>query len=172
MGLVNDMPRVKAGLPSAGHSSVDSEIARLRDLDIEALRNRWRTTFRREAPHHLGRHLLFAMIAYRIQAEVIGDLDAETLRLLKQIDLAPSKQTAVPLTQAFDQRKRELSSGAVLTREWNGHHHRVMVVDGGFAWEGRTYNSLSIIAKAITGTKWNGPRFFGLRDSRQAGAPL
>jgi hypothetical protein len=143
----------------------------LRDIDIEALQNRWQMTFRREAPPHLARHLLFAMIAYRIQAEVIGDLDAETRRLLKQVDLAPSKQAAVPLTQAFDQRKRGLSSGALLTREWGGHHHRVMVVGGGFAWEGRTYNSLSKIAKAITGTKWNGPRFFGLRDTKQAEAP-
>ena len=51
-----------------------------------------------------------------------------------------------------------------------GQHHRVMVLDGGFAWEGRTYQSLSQIAKAITGTQWNGPRFFGLRDRRQAEA--
>jgi hypothetical protein len=49
-------------------------------------------------------------------------------------------------------------------REWNGHAHRVMVVDQGFAWSGKTYDSLSKVAFAITGTKWNGPRFFGLRD--------
>jgi hypothetical protein len=157
------MPRTKAGLLGADLRCIDSEIARLREIEIEALRNRWRTTFRREAPPHIARHLLFAIIAYHVQAEVMGDLDAETLRLLKQIDRAPSKQAAVPLTQAFDQRKRELSPGAVLTREWNGHRHRVMVVDGGFAWEGHKYNSLSKIAKTITGTKWNGPRFFGLR---------
>jgi hypothetical protein len=168
---VNDMPRIKVGSLGADPSSVESEISRLRDLDIEALRKRWRTTFRREAPPHLARHFLFAMIAYRFQAEAVGDLDAETLRLLKQVDLAPSKQAAVPLTQAFDQRKRGLCPGALLTREWGGHHHRVMVIDGGFAWEGRTYSSLSIIAKAITGTKWNGPRFFGLRDTKQAEAP-
>jgi len=106
------------------------------------------------------------MIAYRLQAEAMGDLDTETLRFLKQIESAPSKQAAVPLTQAFDQRKRELSAGTVLTREWNSHQHRVIVVDGGFSWEAQTYKSLSEIAKAITGTKWNGPRFFGLRDKR------
>ena len=110
------------------------------------------------------------MIAYRLQAEVLGDLDAETVRFLNTIELAPSKQVAVPLTQAFERRKRDLSVGAVLTREWSGQHHRVMVLDGGFAWEGRTYRSLSEIAKAITGTKWNGPRFFGLREQRQAKA--
>ena len=102
----------------------------------------------------------------------MGDLDAETLRFLKQIDLTPSKQAAVPLTQAFERRRRNLSPGTVLTREWEGQHHRVMVLDGGFAWEGRTYRSLSEIAKAMTGTKWNGPRFFGLRDKKQAGPTL
>jgi hypothetical protein len=58
------------------------------------------------------------------------------------------------------------SRGTMLTREWNGHNQQVMVVDGGFSWDGHIYNSLSEIAKAITGTKWNGPRFFGLRDKK------
>ena len=71
--------------------SLEDEIARLRGLNIETLRARWRTVFRGKAPPHLPRHLLFAMIAYRLQAEVLGDLDAETLRLLKKIELAPSE---------------------------------------------------------------------------------
>jgi len=108
------------------------------------------------------------MLAYRLQAEAMGDLDAETVRFLKQVDLAPSKQAAVPLMQAFERRTRDLSPGTVLTREWSGQHHRVMVLDGGFVWEGRTYSSLSEVAKVITGTKWNGPRFFGLRDKKNA----
>jgi Protein of unknown function (DUF2924) len=98
----------------------------------------------------------------------MGDLDAETVRFLKQVDLAPSKQAAVPLTQAFERRTRDLSPGTVLTREWGGQHHRVTVLDGGFVWDGRPYRSLSEIAKLITGTKWNGPRFFGLRDKKEA----
>jgi DUF2924 family protein len=108
------------------------------------------------------------MIAYRLQTETIGDLDAATVRFLKHVDLVPSKQAAVPLTQAFERRRRDLSPGTMLTREWSGQHHRVTVLDQGFVWEGRTYSSLSEIAKAITGTKWNGPRFFGLRDKKQA----
>ena len=68
------------------------------------------------------------------------------------------------LTSAFDRRRTELKPGTILTREWNGQIHRVMVVDDGFAWNGKTYDSLSKVAFAITGTKWNGPRFFGLRD--------
>jgi len=147
-------------------SAVEAEIARLRGLDVKALRARWRTSFRQDAPPHLARHLLLAMIAYRLQAEAMRDLDAETVRFLKKINLAPSKQAAVPLTKDFEQRTRGLSSGTVLTREWGGQHHKVTVLDGGFVWAGRTYNSLSEIAKAITGTKWNGPRFFGLRGTQ------
>ena len=65
----------------------------------------------------------------------------------------------------MDQRKQGVSPGTVLTREWNGRQHRVMVVNGGFAFEGKTFDSLSKIAFAITGTNWNGPRFFGLRPA-------
>lgn len=161
------MPKARIAAESPEASSVEAEIARLRGLDVKALRTRWRTSFGREAPPYLARHLLFAMLAYRLQAEVLGDLDAETVRFLKQLDLTSSKQAAVPLTQAFERRRRDLSPGTVLTREWEGQHHRIMVLDGGFAWQGRTYSSLSQIAKAITGTKWNGPKFFGLRDQKQ-----
>lgn len=104
------------------------------------------------------------MIAYRIQAEALGDLDAETLRYLKTIQNTGSPVEAITLMDTFSQRRRTLSPGTVLTREWKDRIHRVMVVDGGFAFDGRTYDSLSNIAFAITGTKWNGPRFFGLRD--------
>ncbi len=150
------MPRIKIAAETAETSSVEAEIARLRGLDVKALRARWRMSFGRNAPPHLARHLMFAMLAYRLQVEVLGDLDAETVHFLKQIDLTPSKQAAVPVTQAFERRRRDLLPGSVLTREWEGQHHRVMVLNGGFAWQGRTYNSLSEIAKAITGTKWNG----------------
>jgi hypothetical protein len=161
------MPRVRIAAKALEGSSVDAEIARLRDLGLQGLRARWRTSAGHDAPPHLARHFLFAMLAYRLQAETMGDLDAATVRFLKHVDLAPSKQAAVPLTQAFERRTRKLSPGTVLTRAWSGSHHRVTVLDRGFVWEGRTYRSLSEIAKAITGTKWNGPRFFGLRDKKR-----
>ena len=65
---------------------------------------------------------------------------------------------------SFDQRRTELTPGTVLVREWDRQSQRVMVMADGFAWNGQTYDSLSKVAFAITGTKWNGPRFFGLRD--------
>jgi hypothetical protein len=167
----NEMSRARSVARKTTHVSLEDEIARLRGLDIKALRARWRTVFGGNAPPHLPRHLLFAIIAYRLQAEVFGDLDAETLKLLKKIDLAPSRTEAVPLTEALEQRRRILSPGTILMRDWNGQTHRVMVVGQGFAWEGTTYDSLSKIAQAITGSKWNGPRFFGLRDKSSAEVP-
>ena len=162
------MARVKVGPLLPDVKTLDVEIARLRDLDVRDLQARWRNTFRRAPSPHLPRHLLFAMIAYRIQAEAYGDLDADTLRLLNKVRSVRSGAEVTPLTDVFDRRRRELLPGTVLTREWNRQHHRVMVVADGFAWEGRTYDSLSKIAHAITGTKWNGPRFFGLRDNKPA----
>src|SRR5262245_3730540 len=162
------MPRARIAAKAPESSSVETEIAQLRALGAQGLRARWRASFGQNAPIHLVRHLLFAMLAYRLQAETMGDLDAATVRFLKHVDLAPSKQAAVPLTQAFERRTRNLSPGTVLTREWSGRYHSVTVLDRGFVLEGRTYNSLSEIAKAITGTKWNGPRFFGLRDKKHS----
>ena len=145
-------------------TSIEDEIAHLRGLDLGGLRARWRSVFQRSAPAHLTRHLLFAVIAYRIQADRFGDLDHETRQVL---DRTVAKE-AGPVTSArlasFDQKRTELTPGTVLVREWDRQSQRVMVMADGFAWNGQTYDSLSKVAFAITGTKWNGPRFFGLRD--------
>jgi hypothetical protein len=145
-------------------TSIEDEIAHLRGLDLKGLRSRWQSVFQREAPAHLTRHLLFAIIAYRIQADCFGELDHETKQVL---DRTIAKE-AGPVTSArlasFDQKRTELSPGTVLVREWDRRSERVMVMADGFAWNGQTYDSLSKVAFAITGTKWNGPRFFGLRD--------
>lgn len=143
-------------------SSPEDEIAHLRSLDLKGLRARWTGVFRKPAPVHLPRHLLLGILAYRLQVDALGDLDAESIRLLKQLGAGPME--AARLTADFHLRRVELKPGTILTREWNGHIHRVIVVDAGFAWMGKTFDSLSRVAFAITGTKWNGPRFFGLRD--------
>ena len=146
--------------------SVEVEIAHLRGLDLKGLRSRWQSVFQRSAPDHLTRHLLFAVIAYRLQADRFGDLTHETRQVL---DRTAAKE-AGPETSArlanLDQKRTELSPGTVLVREWNQRSQRVMVMADGFAWKGQTYHSLSEVAFAITGTKWNGPRFFGLRDKQ------
>ena len=143
---------------------VEDEIAHLRGLDLKGLRARWHSVFQRPPPAHLGRHLLFSIIVYRIQVDRFGDLDQETRQLLDRTEAMESGPAMSARLMGFDQKRTELTPGTVLVREWNQHSQRVMVMAGGFAWNGQTYDSLSKVAFAITGTKWNGPRFFGLRD--------
>src|SRR5262249_43501642 len=119
---------------------------------------------RQQSPYHLPRHLLFAVLAYRVQAGELGDLDPATARLLRQIATAGGALGTSRLTQEFGRRRAELKPGTILMREWKAQAYRVMVVDDGFALNGKAYDSLSKVAFAITGTNWNGPRFFGLRD--------
>jgi hypothetical protein len=141
--------------------SLEDEIAHLRGLDLGGLRARWQGVFRRPAPAHLTRHLLFVVIAYRLQADRFGDLDHATLQVL---DRTVAKEAMSARLASFDQKRTELTPGTVLVREWDRQSQRVMVMADGFAWNGETYDSLSKVAFAITGTKWNGPRFFRLRD--------
>jgi hypothetical protein len=143
-------------------TSVEDEIAHLRGLDLGGLRARWQSVFQRSAPTHLTRHLLFAVIAYRLQADRLGDLDHETKQILDQT-IAKGPAMSARLA-SFDQKRTELTPGTVLVREWDRQSQRVIVMADGFAWNGKTYDSLSKVAFAITGTRWNGPRFFGLRD--------
>jgi Protein of unknown function (DUF2924) len=156
------MPRVKIGRTPPDRKTLDVEIARLRDLDVGELRNRWQTVFGRRAQPHLPRHLLFRVLAYRLQANQLGDLDGECQRLLDRSE-SPEKagQRAVDLSR----RTVNLRPGTVLGREWNRRMHKVTVLTDGFAWNGKNYPSLSKAAFAITGTRWNGPKFFGLRET-------
>ena len=138
-------------------TSVEDEIAHLRGLDLKGLRSRWQGVFQRAAPAHLTRHLLFAVIAYRIQADRFGDIDHSTRQML---DRSGMKETG-PVTSArlasFDQKRAKLTPGTVLVREWDRKSQRVMVTANGFAWNGQTYDSLSKVAFAITGTKMEWP---------------
>jgi hypothetical protein len=149
---------------ASAEAPVQDEIAHLRGLDLKGLRARWQSVFQRSPPAHLGRHLLFSIVAYRLQADRFGDLDPETKQLVDRTEAAESKSTTSARLRGLDQRRTELKPGTVLVREWNRRSQRVMVMADGFAWNGHTYDSLSKVAFAITGTRWNGPRFFGLRD--------
>jgi hypothetical protein len=145
-------------------TSISDEIAHLRGLDLKGLRSRWQSVFQSLPPDHLPRHLLFAIIAYRVQADRLGDLDHETQQILDRTDAKDTGTTVSTRLVSFDQKRTELTPGTVLVREWDRQSQRVMVTADGFAWNGQTYDSLSKVAFAITGTKWNGPRFFGMRD--------
>jgi hypothetical protein len=145
-------------------ASIGDEIAHLRGLDLKGLRSRWQGVFQRPSPEHLPRHLLFAIIAYRVQADRFGDLDHETRQVLDRTDSKETGSAVSARLVCFDQKRTELTPGTMLVREWDRRSQRVMVMADGFAWNGQSYDSLSKVAYAITGTKWNGPRFFGLRD--------
>jgi Protein of unknown function (DUF2924) len=161
------MPRVRICPAQPDRKTIDIEIARLRDLDLGDLQARWHTVLGRRPSPHLPRHLLFRVLAYRLQADHFGDLDTESRRLL---DGAGSPEDAGKRAVDPGRLIADVRPGTILVREWNGRMQRVTVLAQGFAWNGKIYPSLSKIAFAITGTRWNGPKFFGMRDkpSREA----
>lgn len=147
-------------------SDLAREIAALEFLKLDDLRLRWHATFGKVAPCHLSRSLLLRLFAYRLQAEAYGDLGSPTAQLLEKLGRAKTgDQKFVPLPSEVG-RQGLLKPGTVLVREHEGISHHVIAVEDGFAWNGQTYLSLSQVARAITGTQWNGPRFFGLRDQK------
>ena len=128
-------------------------------MPIAQLRVRYREVFRTDPPKAFGPDLLRRSVARRIQEKAYGGLSRPTQRLLDQMMKAfsakPNGKIVLP---------RRIKPGSVLVREWKRRSHRVMVLADGFAYEGATYSNLSEIAGLITGTRWNGPRFFGLRS--------
>ena len=136
--------------PSAVEN-LDAEIDRIAALNLNELRALWRETMGRPAPEALSKDLIARALAYRLQEQRMGGLDPHLRRRLASL----AKPGAEPV--------RHLKIGSVIVREFDGKIHEVMVAPGGFYWAGQTYASLSAIASKITGTSWNGPRFFGLR---------
>ncbi len=155
------------------------DLVAIQDMDIDDLRSRYRLIMRRKAPSHLPRWLLLRILAYRLQASVLGDLDGETVRYLDRI---ASDQVKGKMAGAADAKgsvaKRKvavagitpvpyrLRPGTLLVREHNGELYKVTVMEKGFSWNGQSFTSLSEIARTITGTSWNGPAFFGLRSKK------
>jgi hypothetical protein len=136
---------------------IEAEIERIRLMTIIELRALWRAKFNSEPPEAFGPDLLRRSIAHKLQEDAYGGLDRATARLLNEL-MAQSAKTNGRIVVP-----RRIKAGAVLVREWKGKSHRITVTEGGFAFEGKPYESLSEIARMITGTRWNGPRFFGLR---------
>lgn len=136
-------------------------ISQIPDLDGDGLVKLWRRHLTDKMPAHLPKSILVKLLAHRLQVEEHGGLSRNAASFLKGIeaDLMASREPQVPLID-----DRQLKPGSVLVREYEGEMHRTMVLDEGFSWNGRTYASLSAVAKAITGTQWNGNRFFGLKQ--------
>jgi hypothetical protein len=142
----------------SGTKSLADELTELRGLDPAALKQRWQVLYRTEAPVRIGQILLLQAVAYRLQEKALGGLKPSTRRLLERTAedsfhrRTPSEAPATRVTP-----------GSVLIREWHGISHRVTVLADGVLLRGARYRSLSEVARKITGTRWSGPRFFGLR---------
>jgi DUF2924 family protein len=136
-------------------AAIEAEVNQIRSLGIDDLRQRWRTMFGSVPPKGLTKDILGRMIAYRVQEEAFGGLNRDLVKLLDRLARGEKPNEV----------NRRLKPGTVLVREYQGERHTVAIVPDGFLWGDKTYPSLSVIAQQITGTKWNGPRFFGLRMS-------
>ena len=133
-------------------SEVARKIAGFDELDRESLITRWRAAYGAPPPRKLSRALLEKALAYEIQCRAFGGLSGAARRALRAAATTKGKSTG----------PRSLNPGARLVREWNGVVHEIDVSGDGYVWEGERYRSLTAIARAITGTKWSGPRCFGL----------
>lgn len=130
---------------------IDHEVLEVATLDLDGLRKLWGRHYG-PPPSLRSVPLLRHLLAWRIQADAYGGLDADTKRALAR----KGRVRAEGL---------DLGIGARLTRDWRGRTHEVIVEVDGFRWDSKSYPSLSAVATAIAGTRWNGPRFFGLRDT-------
>ena len=140
---------------------LEAEIAALPDLGLAELRKRWRKLYGRPAPKFFRRNLLIRGLAYQMRVEVNGGLSDATKRRLREIYEAVRAGNE----DAIVARPR-VKPGTRLIRQWKDTTHGVTVLEDGFEWQGRRYGSLSAIAKAITGTNWNGYAFFGVNRGR------
>ena len=144
----------------ADTSALEAEIAQLENLSVDALRVLWKDKLACEAPPVRSRGIMRRLLAFELQAAVFGGHDAATTRKLDEVAKALDRDGT------YEPHIRTLRAGVVLTREWKGVLHQVSVVPNGFEYSGNRHKSLSDIARLITGTRWSGPRFFGLEQKK------
>jgi hypothetical protein len=140
--------------PAADQGALEATLTAIEDADLAALRSIWRVRNKSEPTKSLSRDLLARVLAHQIQEDALGGLEQRIAKLLGR--LGAEKVSA----------EKPIKPGSLIVREYQGAVHEVIVAPGGFLWRDALYPSLSAIAKEITGTKWNGPRFFGLRINK------
>ncbi len=134
---------------------LNQALSALKAATREDLLKEWRRLYKSEPPRYGSRHFLVRAVSYALQERELGGLPASLRRAL--LAIATNNPTSVRAPRL------KIKPGARLLREWHGTTHEVLVTEHGFVWDGATYDSLSAVAVAITGAKWNGPRFFGIR---------
>lgn len=145
------------------HEPILARLAALKAMSVNELKTEWQALFDAPAPNN-SRNFLQGRLAYRIQELTYGGPDKQTRRLL---DLLADEVEGTLTRKAQIADPRNPVVGTKLIREWDGVAHTVTVLKEGFDWDGRRYKSLSAVARAITGTRWNGYRFFGLRERKR-----
>lgn len=133
------------------------KLAALTATEIDDLRKLWRQLYRSHPPPAVGRELLILVVAWKLQKQVLGGLSPAMKRRIADLDVTMKAKGDLAKARMIQPR-----SGARLMRVWQGRTHSVLVLDDGFEWQGERHASLSAIARKITGTRWSGPRFFGL----------
>jgi len=150
---------------TAPAAELAAKLAVLREMPAADLRVEWRRLYRTQPPKRVARALLVLGVAWKIQEQAYGGLDATTKRRLA--DLASTLERDGDVKR---NRVARLKPGAKLVRAWRGETHRVTVLEDGFEWKGTQWRSLSAIAREITGVHWSGPRFFGFNGKTQSPA--
>ena len=146
---------------------MQQEIADLAAFSTDDLRQRWTELYRVAPTPRISRDVLVRGVAYRIQEVAHGGLGKSCQRQLKRLGEALRDQGAIPAAQG-----QTFKLGTKLIREWKGKVHEVVIAGDGYEWGGKRYRSLSQIARSITGTRWSGPRFFGLETEKQAATSM
>lgn len=142
---------------SMDRGGLASELAGLPSLDRQQLLKRWRSLYGVEAPAKISQQLLVRAIAYKLQEQALGGLKPSTRK-----HLAAALQGSVASVPASP----AIKPGTKLIREWHGRIHEVVIADAGVQYNGKSYGSLSEVARIITGVKWSGPAFFGLKAKK------
>ena len=148
------------------HEPILARLAALKAMSVNELKAEWQALYDAPAPNN-SRNFLEGRLAYRIQELIYGGPDKQTRRLL---DLLADEVEGTLTRKAQIADPRNPVVGTKLIREWDGVAHTVTVLREGFDWDGRRFKSLSAVARAITGTRWNGYRFFGLRERKRGEA--
>ncbi|MDO8430918.1 MAG: DUF2924 domain-containing protein [Candidatus Binatus sp.] len=148
---------MKRPAPVLDRGALSAEIASLSKASFKDLRERWKTVYGKEPSGHIGRSFLIRAIAYRLQEKAFGGLKPSAHIILNRVFDGRGE-----FAQQRSPRPRA-GAGTVLIREWRGIRHRVTVLDNDVIYRGRRYKSLSEVARAITGARWSGPLFFGLK---------
>ena len=150
---------MKTKITSVAENQVAAELGVLAKLTMMELKERWRSLYKTQPPRRIGRGLLTRAVAYRLQERALGGVKPSTKRLLERLVRNASSGQSLSLAAA-----PPTSAGTVLIREWQGITHEVTVLDRGVLYRKQQYRSLSEVARLITGCRWSGPLFFGLRS--------